>query len=69
MDDGHAVTTLVADLTLQVALVLCAARLGGEIAERWLKQPAVLGELVSGILIGPFALGGFELPGIGRSPT
>lgn len=66
MDDGHAVTTLVADLTLQVALVLCAARLGGEIAERWLKQPAVLGELVGGILIGPFALGGFELPGIGQ---
>jgi Kef-type K+ transport system membrane component KefB len=66
MDNGHAVTTLVADLTLQVALVLCAARLGGEIAERWLKQPAVLGELVSGILIGPFALGGLELPGIGQ---
>jgi Kef-type K+ transport system membrane component KefB len=66
MDNGHDVTTLVADLTLQVALVLCVARLGGEIAERWLKQPAVLGELVSGILIGPFALGGVELPGIGQ---
>jgi Kef-type K+ transport system membrane component KefB len=60
------VTALVAQLTLQVALVLCAARLGGEIAERWLRQPAVLGELVAGILIGPFAIGGFQLPGIGQ---
>jgi Kef-type K+ transport system membrane component KefB len=60
------VTALVAHLTLQVALVLCAARLGGEIAERWLRQPAVLGELVAGIVIGPFALGGVDLPGVGQ---
>jgi Kef-type K+ transport system membrane component KefB len=64
---GHEpVTTLVAQLTLQVALVLCAARLGGEVAERWMRQPAVLGELVAGIFIGPFAVGGLELPGVGQ---
>jgi len=42
---------------LALALVLIAARIGGELAERYLKQPAVLGELVAGIAIGPFALG------------
>jgi len=43
---------------LSFALILVAARLGGEFAERYLKQPAVLGELVAGIIISPFALGG-----------
>jgi Kef-type K+ transport system membrane component KefB len=43
---------------LSFALILIAARIGGEIAERYLKQPAVLGELVAGIIISPFALGG-----------
>jgi len=39
-------------------LILLAARLGGELFERYLKQPPVLGELVAGIIISPFALGG-----------
>jgi Kef-type K+ transport system membrane component KefB len=43
---------------LGFALILIAARLGGEFTERYLKQPAVLGELVAGIIISPFALGG-----------
>jgi Kef-type K+ transport system membrane component KefB len=43
---------------LTFALVLLAARIGGELVERYLKQPAVLGELVAGIVISPFALGG-----------
>jgi len=43
---------------LSFALILLAARLGGEVAERYLKQPAVLGELLVGIIISPFALGG-----------
>ncbi len=42
---------------LSFALILIAARIGGEIAERYLKQPAVIGELVAGIAISPFALG------------
>ena len=42
---------------LSFALILIAARIGGEIAERYLKQPSVLGELVAGIIISPFALG------------
>jgi Kef-type K+ transport system membrane component KefB len=43
---------------LAFALILIAARLGGEFSERYLKQPAVVGELVAGVIISPFALGG-----------
>jgi len=44
-------------LILTFGLVLVAARIGGEVAERFLKQPAVVGELLAGIVISPFALG------------
>ena len=43
---------------LGVAVILIMAKLGGELFER-LKQPAVLGELVVGIVIGNLALAGF----------
>src|SRR5438046_2917890 len=39
--------------------------MGGEIAERWLGQPGVLGELAAGIAIGPFALGALPIPAVG----
>ncbi len=51
---------IVAELILLLALILIAAKIGGEIFERYLKIPAVLGELVSGIIISPFALGGIR---------
>lgn len=41
-----------------VALILIVAKLGGELFER-VKQPAVLGELVAGIVVGNLALFGF----------
>jgi Kef-type K+ transport system membrane component KefB len=44
---------------LTFGLILLAARIGGELFERYLKQPPVLGELVAGIIISPFALGFF----------
>ena len=46
-------------------MILIAAKLSGEICERFLKIPPVLGELGAGILIGPFALGGVDIPGLG----
>ena len=52
-------------LVLQLAVILIAAKLSGEICERFLKIPPVLGELGAGILIGPFALGGVDIPGLG----
>jgi len=45
-------------LLLTFGLVLLAAAIGGKIA-RFFKQPAVIGELLAGMIISPFALGGF----------
>ena len=50
--------TLVFKLILTFGLVLLAARWGGEVAERYFKQPTVIGELVAGIIVSPFLLGG-----------
>ena len=47
-------------LMFQLAAILAAAKVGGEVFERYLRIPSVLGELTAGILIGPYALGGFE---------
>jgi Kef-type K+ transport system membrane component KefB len=41
---------------LDILVVLIAAKIGGEIAER-LGQPAVLGELALGVVVGPSVLG------------
>lgn len=58
----HAITMLM----LQVAVILLVAKIGGEIFERFLKQPGVLGELIGGIIISPYALGQFiQIPGVG----
>ena len=43
-----------------LSVILVAAKVGGEIAERYLKIPALIGELGAGILIGPHALGGMK---------
>ena len=58
---AEAVTRLV----IQLAVILAAAKLGGELFERYLRLPSVLGELAAGIAIGPFALGGIDVPGVG----
>lgn len=50
---------------LQIGIILVAAKIGAEIFERWLHQPSVLGELVAGVVIGPYALGSVSLPWIG----
>lgn len=50
-------------LVLQLSVILVAAWFGGRFFKR-MKFPPVLGELVSGVLIGPYALGGFALPGL-----
>ena len=52
-------------LVIQLAIILAAAKIGGEICERYLKIPTVLGELSMGTLIGPFALGGIAIFGLG----
>lgn len=49
-------------LAFQLSVILVAAKLMGELFERGLKLPAVLGELAAGLIIGPYALGGIHLP-------
>ena len=48
----------VAPVILGLVLVLIAAKVGGDLAIR-IGQPAVLGELVAGVLIGNLSLAGF----------
>jgi Kef-type K+ transport system membrane component KefB len=50
-------------LVVQVAILLASARLLGELAQR-LKQPAVVGEILAGILLGPSLLSSF-FPAVG----
>ncbi|MDR0452345.1 MAG: cation:proton antiporter [Treponema sp.] len=56
------VTEVMAELVLQIGIVLFAARIFGRLARR-VSIPPVLGELLSGVVIGPYALGGIPLPG------
>jgi Kef-type K+ transport system membrane component KefB/mannitol/fructose-specific phosphotransferase system IIA component (Ntr-type) len=51
-----------ASLVLQLGIILFAAKIFGRFA-RFAGIPPVLGELLSGVLIGPYALGGVPLPG------
>jgi Kef-type K+ transport system membrane component KefB len=59
----------VAPVVAALAVLLLAGKLGGELATR-LKQPAVLGELVAGIVLGNFSVGGFApFQGIAANET
>jgi Kef-type K+ transport system membrane component KefB len=62
----HGITHQITLLVLQLAFVIFIARIFGEFFERFLKQPAVLGELIAGVLFGPYFLGAnITFPGIG----
>lgn len=45
-------------ILLSILIIILGAKLGGELAER-VKQPAVLGELVVGVLLGASLIGGY----------
>lgn len=52
-------------ILFSIFLIILGAKLGGELAERF-KQPAVLGELLVGVLLGASLLGGYVgLPDFG----
>ena len=60
MSENMSVALQVAILAMQVAVVLFAAHLGGNIARK-LRLPGVLGELLAGIVIGPYVLGRYGI--------
>lgn len=49
-------------LVLQLGLILLFARISGWFFSRVLKQPQVLGELIAGMIIGPYLLGAINIP-------
>ncbi|MBD0319255.1 MAG: cation:proton antiporter [Gemmatimonadetes bacterium] len=51
-------------LVIQIAVLLLVARVLGEVAQR-LRQPAVVGEILAGIILGPSLLSGF-FPAVGQ---
>lgn len=61
----HDLTHLVTRFAFQLSIILMAAKLAGEVCERWLKIPPVLGELLAGVIIGPHLLGGMRFGPLG----
>nr|WP_223292846.1 cation:proton antiporter [Breznakiella homolactica] len=51
-----------AELVLQIGIIIFAVRIGGRLVKK-IGIPSVLGELLAGVIIGPYALGGIVLPG------
>ncbi|QHI69479.1 cation:proton antiporter [Tichowtungia aerotolerans] len=54
---GQGITHMMMLLIIQLAIIIIVAKVGGYLSQRFLKMPSVLGELASGMLIGPYALG------------
>lgn len=54
--------TAIVEVLVELLVIFVAAKVGGELFLR-LRQPAVIGEILAGILIGPFALGVIGVPG------
>ena len=62
---GTDLTSQMTLLVLQLAIVIFAVRAGGALAHK-LKLPSVIGELLAGVVIGPYALGAIALPGFAQ---
>jgi Kef-type K+ transport system membrane component KefB/mannitol/fructose-specific phosphotransferase system IIA component (Ntr-type) len=63
------ITESMAELTVQIGIIIFAVRFCGRLCDRFAKRfrvPPVLGELFAGIVIGPYALGGIPVPGFPR---
>ena len=61
MEENLSVAAQISVLAIQFGVILFAARLCG-IAATKLRIPSVLGELIAGIIIGPYVLGSLPIP-------
>jgi fructose-specific phosphotransferase system IIA component len=61
-EESVPVTELMAELVLQIGIILFAVKAGGSLVKK-IGIPPVLGELLAGVIIGPYALGGIAFPG------
>lgn len=68
MHEGASMTHMMTVLVLQLAVIVLVAKAFGFLTTRYLKQPSVLGELIAGMVIGPFALGAIPLSFLGGAP-
>jgi Kef-type K+ transport system membrane component KefB/mannitol/fructose-specific phosphotransferase system IIA component (Ntr-type) len=59
---NESITHLMTISVLQVGIILFVAWIGGRLA-KLLKLPSVVGQIIGGIIIGPFALGGLGFLG------
>lgn len=50
---------------LQLGILIIFTRVGGHWLRRWLRLPGVLGELIMGMILGPYALGKYHWPLVG----
>lgn len=63
---GQNITHMMMLLVIQLAVIIIVAKIGGYLSQRFLKMPSVLGELLSGMIIGPYALGAkIKIPDFG----
>jgi len=62
MYDGKTITDAMAALVFQLGVILFAVRVCGSLA-KIIGIPQVVGELLAGVVIGPYTLGSIPLPG------
>lgn len=68
MHEADTMVHLMTKLVFQLASIIIVAKTLGYVAARYLKQSSVLGELIAGMVIGPYALGGIPLPWFSGAP-
>ncbi|MBN1434763.1 cation:proton antiporter [Candidatus Fermentibacterales bacterium] len=54
------VNTVEVRFVIELAAIIMVAKVSGRVFQKLLRQPPVLGEMIAGMIIGPYALGGLS---------